>query len=106
MSSLDESIAQTAKEAAERAVAEALLQFHVPQIEYLSTEQAATYVNYSTQFLEIARHKADGSGPPYIKQQRAVRYRRADLDAWMARKRVVDEPPPAPKTLRRAKAAA
>ena len=104
--SIDESIAQAAKEAAERAVAEALLQFHVPQIEYLSTEQAATYVNYSTQFLEIARHKADGSGPPYIKQQRAVRYRRADLDAWMARKRVVDEPPPAPKTLRRAKAAA
>ena len=104
--SIDESIAKAAKQAAERAVAEALLQFHVPQIEYLSTEQAATFINYSTQFLEIARHKADGSGPPYIKQQRAVRYRRADLDAWMARKRVVDEPPPAPKALRRAKAAA
>jgi hypothetical protein len=106
MSSLDESIAQAAKEAAERAVAEALLQFHVPQIEYLSTEQAATYVNYSTQFLEIARHKADGSGPPYIKQARAVRYSRADLNAWMARKRVVDEPPPPPKTMCRRPVAA
>jgi hypothetical protein len=106
MPSLDESITKAAKEAAERAVAEALLQFHVPQIEYLTTEQAATFINYSTQFLEISRHKADGSGPPYIKQQRAVRYRRADLDAWMAARRVVDEPPPAPKALRRAKAAA
>jgi hypothetical protein len=106
MSSIDESIAQAAKEAAERAVAEALVQFHVPQIEYLSTEQAATYVNYSTQYLEIARHKADGSGPPYIKQARAVRYRRADLDAWMEGRRVVDEPPPPPKTMRRAKVAA
>lgn len=104
MTSIEKSIARAAKEAAERAVAEALKQFHVPQVEYLSTEQAATYTNYSTQFLEIARHKADGSGPPYIKHQRAIRYRRVDLDAWMTNRRVVDEPlapPPEPKTLRR-----
>jgi hypothetical protein len=106
MSSINESIAQAAQVAAERAVAEALLQFAVPQVEYLSTEQAATYVNYSTQFLEIARHKADGSGPPYIKQSRAVRYRRADLDKWMEGRRVVDEPPPTPKTMRRRSVAA
>jgi hypothetical protein len=104
--SINESIAKAAKEAAERAVAEALKQFHVPQVEYLTTEGASTYTNYSTQFLEIARHRADGSGPPYIKQARAVRYRRADLDAWMEGRRVVDEPPSPPKTMRRAKAAA
>ena len=36
------------------------------------------------QTLEAARYKADGSGPPYIKLPRAVRYRRSQLDAWMA----------------------
>jgi hypothetical protein len=106
MSSVDELLLSAAKEAADRAVAEALEQFHVPQVKYLSTKQAATYVNYSTQYLEIARHKADGSGPAYIKQSRAVRYRRSDLDKWMKDRRVVDEPAPAPKTLRRAKVAA
>lgn len=49
---------------------------------YLNTKQASNYLGLSRQFLEIARHK--GSGPRYIKLARAVRYRRTDLDAWMA----------------------
>ncbi|MGH6877489.1 MAG: helix-turn-helix domain-containing protein [Rhizomicrobium sp.] len=48
---------------------------------YLTTPEAATYLNVSTQFLEIARHR--GVGPPYCKIGRAVRYRRASLDQWM-----------------------
>jgi predicted DNA-binding transcriptional regulator AlpA len=59
-----------------------------PASEYLNTEQAATYLSLSAQYLEIARHKADGTSPPFIKLPRAVRYRRADLDAWMAAQRV------------------
>jgi hypothetical protein len=51
--------------------------------EYLTTEQAAGYCGLSAEFLEVARYKGDGSGPPFIKLQRLVRYRRADLDAWM-----------------------
>ena len=50
--------------------------------DYLSTIQAADYLGFSRQFFEGARHK--GSGPPYVKLARAVRYRRKDLDAWMA----------------------
>ena len=50
---------------------------------WYDTPQAAMYINVSTQFLEIARHKADGRGPPYVKLDRLVRYRPADLDAWM-----------------------
>ena len=65
--------------------------------EYLTTEEAARYVKYSEQYLEIARHKADGSGPPYIKQQRVVRYRKIDLDEWMVSARVVDQPAPSRK---------
>ncbi len=49
---------------------------------YFNTKQAATYLGFSTQFLEIARHKGDG--PQYIKLAKAVRYRQEDLDEWMA----------------------
>jgi hypothetical protein len=50
---------------------------------YLTTVEAARYLKLSRQFLEAARYRADGSGPAYIKLERAVRYRRSVLDAWM-----------------------
>jgi predicted DNA-binding transcriptional regulator AlpA len=53
------------------------------EMTYLNTVQAADYVNMSTQFLEIARYKADGTGPEYVKLARAVRYKLSALDAWM-----------------------
>ena len=52
--------------------------------EYLTTREAATYLKLSRQFLEGARYRGDGSGPAYIKLERAVRYRRSVLDAWMS----------------------
>jgi excisionase family DNA binding protein len=52
--------------------------------EYLTTIEAAAYLKLSRQFLEVARHRGDGSGPRFIKLARAVRYRRSALDAWMA----------------------
>ena len=52
--------------------------------DYMTTREAAAYVKLSRQFLEGARYRGDGSGPPYIKLERAVRYRRSALDAWMA----------------------
>jgi excisionase family DNA binding protein len=52
--------------------------------EYLTTTEAAQYLKLSRQFLEVARHRGDGSGPSYIKLARAVRYRRSALDEWMA----------------------
>jgi predicted DNA-binding transcriptional regulator AlpA len=53
--------------------------------EYFTTVEAAAYLKLSRQFLEIARHKGDGSGPEYIKLARSVRYRRLALDEWMNR---------------------
>jgi predicted DNA-binding transcriptional regulator AlpA len=50
---------------------------------YLTTAEAARYLKLSRQFLEAARYRADGTGPPFIKLERAVRYRRSELDAWM-----------------------
>jgi hypothetical protein len=52
--------------------------------EYLTTRESAEYLKLSPQFLEGARYRGDGSGPAYIKLDRAVRYRRSVLDAWMS----------------------
>jgi len=61
---------------------------------YLTTVEAARCLKLSRQFLEAARYRADGSGPPYIKLERAVRYRRSALDAWMtAHDHSPDKPP-------------
>jgi hypothetical protein len=51
--------------------------------EYLSTRQAAAYLNLSRQYLEIGRCR--GYGPPFIRANggRAVRYYRPTLDQWM-----------------------
>ena len=53
-----------------------------PLPEYLTTVEAASYLGLSRQYLEILRHRGDG--PEYIKLGRAVRYKRTDLDDWMA----------------------
>ena len=52
--------------------------------EYMTTQEAAAYLKLSRQFLEGARYRGDGSGPAYIKLERAVRYRQSVLDAWMS----------------------
>lgn len=54
------------------------------QTVYLTTVEAARYLKLSRHFLEVARHRGDGSGPEFIKLARAVRYQRSALDAWMA----------------------
>lgn len=50
--------------------------------EVLNTKQAADYLGCSRQRLEIWR--SQGSGPPYSKLSRMVRYRRSSLDEWLA----------------------
>ena len=66
--------------------------------EYLTTVEAAAYLKLSRQYLEIARYRADGSGPDYIKLGRAVRYRRSALDAYMnSHSRSGNEPPMKPR---------
>ena len=52
---------------------------------WLSTRDAAAYMGVSAAFLEIARHR--GEGPPYTRVNRAIRYSRAELDAWLRDKK-------------------
>lgn len=50
--------------------------------EILTTREAATYCRLGKATLE--RFRITGDGPTYLKLGGAVRYRRDDLDAWLA----------------------
>lgn len=75
------------REAVREAVAQALAATQQPQPEreYFNTEEASAYLGLSKFQLEIWR--SQGGGPPYIKLSRLVRYKKSDLDAWMAARR-------------------
>jgi predicted DNA-binding transcriptional regulator AlpA len=48
----------------------------------VDTQGAATRIGLSVATLE--KKRVYGDGPPFLKLGRAVRYRIADLDAWVA----------------------
>ncbi len=48
----------------------------------LRTPDAARRLGVSTSYLQKQRHF--GTGPAYVKLGRAVAYREADLDSWVA----------------------
>lgn len=52
------------------------------QREFFTTSQAADYLNLSR--FTLAAWRKDDRGPAYVRLGVAVRYRRADLDAWAA----------------------
>jgi excisionase family DNA binding protein len=54
-----------------------------PQETYLRPREAAEYLRSSESTL--AKKRLNGDGPPFVRIGRAIRYRRSDLDAWMAR---------------------
>jgi predicted DNA-binding transcriptional regulator AlpA len=50
----------------------------------LSTPQLAKWLEVSVPFLEIARGKGPGFGPPYIRlTEKLVRYKVSDVRAWL-----------------------
>jgi hypothetical protein len=50
-------------------------------VEYMTTREAAAYLSVSRQWLEIGRSKA--YGPPFMKVEGIVRYRRTEVDRSM-----------------------
>ena len=52
--------------------------------EYMTTQEAAAYLKCLGNFSKARAIAADGSGPPYIKVGKSVRYRRSALDVWMS----------------------
>lgn len=60
----------------------------------LSTEQAAHYLNVSRYFLERDRTKKAERQIPYVSLgKKLIRYKRTELDAWVAQQTVT---PPTP----------
>lgn len=55
-------------------------------VEWLTPNQTATYLQVPVRQLQQWRYLR--KGPPYSLAGRAVRYRRADLDAWLIAHRV------------------
>jgi excisionase family DNA binding protein len=49
---------------------------------YLTTEEAAAYLKVAAN--SLAKARVTGNTPRYFRWGRAIRYRREDLDAWMA----------------------
>ncbi|GMV70290.1 MAG: hypothetical protein AMXMBFR77_01290 [Phycisphaerales bacterium] len=84
---IESTIKAAAAKAAEQAVA-AILRRGLPAQEYMDTRQAAAYLGLSTQRLEIWRCR--GGGPVYHKMDNAVRYKRSELDDFMAGLRVAN----------------
>ena len=60
--------------------------------EFLTTAQAAEFLNVSIPFLELCRRRGDG--PPFHKltdwPNGAIRYRKSALEAWLAER---EQPP-------------
>jgi hypothetical protein len=86
---LDPVLAKLADMVAERVAAKIAAQAPPPPAapattrEWLTTRQAAEYLGYKKNTLEIKRSRGDG--PPFQKPtDNSVRYRRADLDVWAA----------------------
>jgi excisionase family DNA binding protein len=52
------------------------------QDEIWTTPETATYLKLSERYLEDLRRR--GGGPQFLTFGKAVRYRRADVDAWAA----------------------
>lgn len=49
----------------------------------LTTPEAADYIGVKKHTLECWRSRQDKYGPPYIRVGRSIRYRIADLDAYL-----------------------
>ncbi len=50
-------------------------------VEYMTTREIAAYLSVSRQWLEIGRSKS--YGPPFMKVEGIVRYKRSEVDSWM-----------------------
>ena len=59
----------------------------------LKDPEAAIYIGMSEAWLRQSRMRGNPKAPPYVKIGRAVRYLKADLDAWLDKLRHVDREP-------------
>ena len=54
-----------------------------PPDEFLTTNEAADVLGVTPSWLHHARHYKSPGQPPFYRFDRAIRYKRADLTAWI-----------------------
>ena len=93
MSPLDQITLQIVRETARQAVRELLEQIRKkgPPVQplTLNTSDAARYCGLSPSKLSRLRH--GGRGPPFVRIDACVRFRRADLDRWLEQQTIKGE---------------
>src|SRR3954447_1348659 len=52
----------------------------------MRSPEAALYIDMSDSWLRQTRMAGRTNGPPFLRQGRAIRYRRCDLDCWLERR--------------------
>src|SRR3954447_19171271 len=67
----------------------------------MRSAEAARYIDMSDSWLRQTRMAGRIDGPPFLRQGRAIRYRRSDLDRWLEHRLCGGEaeqpaPPPVP----------
>src|SRR3954453_3808799 len=62
----------------------------------LRSAEAARYIDMSDSWLRQSRMLDRMDGPPFLRQGRAIRYRRSDLDRWLERRLCGGDVQPAP----------
>jgi hypothetical protein len=77
--------------------------------EFFAEKQAAEYIGMSVAFLRCGRLQGNignrTPSPPFYRKGTRVQYSRADLDAWLAARRVDPAARRAPRRARRERAA-
>ncbi len=76
-----EQIVETVNRAVHEALPKALEGMPQVRAEYLSTEDAATYIGLSS--FQLEQWRSQGGGPEFVKLSRLVRYPRKRLDEFM-----------------------
>lgn len=66
---------------------------HAPE-HIVDERDAARYLNFTPAFMR--RRREVGGGPAYLRIGRTIRYRIADLDAWLAAHRIDPSDRPSP----------
>jgi hypothetical protein len=62
----------------------------------LRSVEAARYIDMSDSWLRQTRMAGRTDGPPFLRQGRAIRYRRSDLDRWLEHRLCDGTEQPAP----------
>lgn len=78
-----ERLSELVEDAVRRAIGTSRPSREVPVRAVMTEKEAAEYMRFSPNTLR--QWRVEGIGPRYVKSHGAIRYRRTDIDEWLAR---------------------